>query len=101
MDKISLKTDAELPKNYDFKTAEARWIKNWAENKYFEFNRQNSGELFVVDTPPPYVSADHLHAGHIMSYAQAEFIVRYKRMRGFNVFTRWDLMTMACQRKDL
>ncbi|HOS88115.1 MAG TPA: valine--tRNA ligase [Candidatus Pacearchaeota archaeon] len=86
MDKISLKTDAELPKNYDFKTAEARWIKNWAENKYFEFNRQNSGELFVVDTPPPYVSADHLHAGHIMSYAQAEFIVRYKRMRGFNVF---------------
>jgi len=48
MDKISLKTDAELPKNYDFKTAEARWIKNWARNKYFEFNRQNSGELFVA-----------------------------------------------------
>ncbi len=80
------KIGTDFPKIYDFKEAEKKWIRDWEKNKYFEFNRQNSGELFVVDTPPPYVSADHLHAGHIMSYAQAEFIVRYKRMRGYNVF---------------
>ncbi|MFA5087172.1 MAG: valine--tRNA ligase [Candidatus Paceibacterota bacterium] len=80
------KSVSEFPKSYDFKEAEKKWTNNWETNKYFEFDRQNKGELFVVDTPPPYVSADHLHAGHIMSYAQAEFIVRYKRMRGFNVF---------------
>ena len=39
-----------------------------------------------MDTPPPYVSAEHLHAGHVMSYAQAEFVVRFKRMRGYNVY---------------
>ena len=110
MNKINPQTGAEFPKNYDFKEAEPKWLKKWEENKYFEFKslekgfiprssksevglHDNSpdtlsrpGKLFVVDTPPPYVSADHLHAGHIMSYAQAEFIVRYKRMRGFNVF---------------
>jgi valyl-tRNA synthetase len=103
------KTGSELPKSYDFKEAEKKWIENWETNKYFEFKPREAGfvprspegevglsgssqslsqrdKLFVVDTPPPYVSADHLHAGHIMSYAQAEFIVRYKRMRGFNVF---------------
>jgi valyl-tRNA synthetase len=80
------KSEKDFPKSYDFKETEKKWIETWETNKYFEFNRQNPGELFVVDTPPPYVSADHLHAGHIMSYAQAEFIVRYKRMKGFNVF---------------
>src|SRR5262249_46634768 len=33
-----------------------------------------------------YVSASHLHVGHAMSYAQAEFMVRYQRMNGRKVF---------------
>ncbi len=41
---------------------------------------------FSIDTPPPYVSSAHLHVGHAMSYSQAEFIIRYKRMKGFNIF---------------
>jgi len=82
MDKLNEKTS----KNYDFKVSEEKWRKSWEDNKLFEFSYNEGDELFVVDTPPPYVSADHLHAGHIMSYAQAEFIVRYKRMQGFNVF---------------
>ncbi|MDD5569245.1 MAG: valine--tRNA ligase [Candidatus Pacebacteria bacterium] len=91
-------SEQTFPKNYDFKETEKNWIKIWEENKYFKFKPREAGssgssrtisqqnKLFVVDTPPPYVSAEHLHAGHIMSYAQAEFIVRYKRMRGYNVF---------------
>ncbi|MDD5098111.1 MAG: valine--tRNA ligase [Candidatus Pacebacteria bacterium] len=81
-----MKTEEALPKNYDFKISEEKWRKSWEDNKLFEFSYNKGDKLFVVDTPPPYVSADHLHAGHIMSYAQAEFIVRYKRMQGFNVF---------------
>ncbi|MFA5754914.1 MAG: valine--tRNA ligase [Candidatus Paceibacterota bacterium] len=72
--------------NYDFKIIEEKWRKKWEDDKLFEFNFNEDDKLFVVDTPPPYVSADHLHAGHIMSYAQAEFIVRYKRMQGYKVF---------------
>lgn len=72
--------------NYEFKSIEEKWRKKWEEDKLFEFSFNENDKLFVVDTPPPYVSADHLHAGHIMSYAQAEFIVRYKRMQGYKVF---------------
>ncbi len=75
-----------FPKSYDFKKSEEKWKKTWEDKKLFRFSFKEGDKLFVVDTPPPYVSADHLHAGHIMSYAQAEFIVRYKRMRGFKVF---------------
>ncbi|MFA5432137.1 MAG: valine--tRNA ligase [Candidatus Paceibacterota bacterium] len=78
--------DEIFPKNYDFKTIENKWRKNWNEKELFKFSYKEGDKLFTVDTPPPYVSADHLHAGHIMSYAQAEFIVRYKRMQGYKVF---------------
>lgn len=71
---------------YDAHEIEERWKAFWATEKIFSFDEQSQAPLYVVDTPPPYVSADHLHAGHIMSYAQAEFIVRYKRMQGFNVY---------------
>ncbi|HSW77408.1 MAG TPA: class I tRNA ligase family protein [Candidatus Chromulinivoraceae bacterium] len=71
---------------YDAKEIEERWKAFWATEKVFNFDETSKSPLYVVDTPPPYVSADHLHAGHIMSYAQAEFIVRYKRMQGFNVY---------------
>jgi valyl-tRNA synthetase len=72
--------------SYEFKSIEEKWIKKWENQEIFKFSFNKNDKLFVVDTPPPYVSADHLHAGHIMSYAQAEFIVRYKRMQGYKVF---------------
>jgi valyl-tRNA synthetase len=71
---------------YDAKTIETNAKQLWEKEAIFEFDVNSDKPLYIVDTPPPYVSADHLHAGHIMSYAQAEFIVRYKRMRGFNVY---------------
>ncbi len=71
---------------YDTRATETKWKAFWAAENVFGFDPQSPAPLYVVDTPPPYVSADHLHAGHVMSYAQAEFIVRYKRMRGFNVY---------------
>ena len=76
----------EPSKQYDRMAVENKIKEFWEKEKIFEFSWDGHKPLFSVDTPPPYVSADHLHAGHIMSYAQAEFIVRYKRMRGFAVF---------------
>jgi len=71
---------------YNFKNIETKARELWEKNEIFKFDETSDKPLYVVDTPPPYVSADHLHAGHIMSYAQAEFIVRFKRMNGFNVY---------------
>ncbi|MCB9488677.1 MAG: valine--tRNA ligase [Deltaproteobacteria bacterium] len=75
-----------FPKNYDHKDVEPRLQKRWHEEGIYKFDPADPRPIFSVDTPPPYVSAAHLHVGHAMSYSQAEFIVRYKRMRGFNVF---------------
>ena len=69
----------------DFREREARLKKFWEDNQIYRFEDQADSPIYSVDTPPPYVSADHLHAGHILSYSQAEFIVRYKRMKGYNV----------------
>ncbi|KKT26085.1 MAG: Valine-tRNA ligase [Parcubacteria group bacterium GW2011_GWA2_43_9b] len=76
----------DLSQKYNREDSEKRIKDFWEQEGVFKFDLQSEKPLYIVDTPPPYVSADHLHSGHIMSYAQAEFIVRYKRMRGYNVF---------------
>jgi valyl-tRNA synthetase len=76
----------EISKNYNSREIESKWRDFWEKEGIYKFNPKAKGEIFSVDTPPPYVSADHLHAGHVMSYAQAEFVVRFKRMRGYNVY---------------
>lgn len=76
----------DLPKRYNPREVEPRLRKFWEEQKIYQYHPSSDKPCFSVDTPPPYVSAAHLHVGHAMSYSQAEFIVRYKRMRGYNIF---------------
>jgi len=75
----------ELPKNYDFKVSEPKWQKYWEENKVFRFDPKGKGELYVIDTPPPTVSGK-MHIGHAFSYSQQDFVVRFQRMLGKNIF---------------
>ncbi len=76
----------ELAKRYDHKEIEPKWRAYWEEKQVNAFKYDESKPTYVIDTPPPYVSAAHLHSGHIMSFSQAEFFARYRRMRGYNVF---------------
>ncbi|TSA45526.1 valine--tRNA ligase [bacterium] len=76
----------EISKHYNPQETEPKWREFWEKKGIYKFNPHAKGEVFSIDTPPPYVSADHLHVGHVMSYAQAEFVVRFKRMHGFNVY---------------
>ncbi len=69
---------------YNFKESEPKWEKFWQDNKVNEFNKNSKKEIFSIDTPPPTVSGK-IHIGHIFSYSQADFVARYKRMRGYNV----------------
>ncbi len=75
----------EIPKNYDSERVERKWRKKWKDMGIYAYDPNSNKPTYSIDTPPPYVSGD-LHVGHAMSYTQAEFIARYKRMRGFNVF---------------
>ncbi len=77
----------DFPKNYDYQTVEKKISQYWEDNNIYKFDPSDKDKaVYSVDTPPPYVSSAHLHVGHVMSYSQAEFIIRYKRMKGFNVF---------------
>ncbi|HET6185459.1 MAG TPA: valine--tRNA ligase, partial [Trebonia sp.] len=71
---------------YEHQAVEAAARALWEERDVYRYEAAGSGDVFSVDTPPPYVSAAHLHVGHAMSYSQPDFIVRYRRMRGERVF---------------
>src|SRR5262245_62902071 len=71
-----------LDKTPDLAQVEERARELWEATGIYEFDPTATGPIFSIDTPPPYVSAAHLHVGHAMSYAQADFVVRYQRMRG-------------------
>ncbi len=75
----------ELPKNYDFMEAEKRITEFWEKEKIFAFNKKAKGKIYSIDTPPPTVSGK-MHIGHSFSYSQQDFVARFRKMAGFNVF---------------
>ena len=75
-----------LPKKYDHKTREKHWQQQWGKKGIHAWNESEPREAnYVIDTPPPTVSGV-LHMGHVFSYCHADFIARYQRMSGKNVF---------------
>jgi valyl-tRNA synthetase len=75
-----------LPAQYDQTATEKKWQRHWVEQKTYAWDAAESREnSYVIDTPPPTVSGT-LHMGHVFSYTQADFIARFQRMAGKNVF---------------
>ncbi len=71
---------------------EDKWRAQWEANGTYVFDRTKTREqIYSVDTPPPTVSG-HLHPGSMWSYTHTDFMVRYKRMTGWEVFypMGWD-----------
>ena len=80
------KESKELPKHYDSKESEQRWQVFWEEERIYAFDKDaKDKEIYSIDTPPPTVSGK-MHIGHAFSYAQQDFIARFQRMAGKNVF---------------
>lgn len=69
----------------DFHEIEERVRKFWEERKIFKTKNLSSKNIFSIDTPPPYISGN-MHIGHAFSYSQQDIIIRFMRMRGFNIF---------------
>ena len=74
-----------LPKRYNPRTREPEWRDRWREQGTHRFQPDSSKRLFTIDTPPPTVSGN-LHLGHVYSYSQTDFLARYRRMCGDNVY---------------
>jgi len=73
-------------KQYNFKKIEEKIRKFWDKEKIYKFDFKKKGEVYSIDTPPPYASAGHLHVGHALHYTQFEIIARIMRMSGKNVY---------------
>src|SRR5574338_1267009 len=62
---------------------EKQILKQWEESRIYDFKPE--GDVFVIDTPPPYPSGRPWHIGAASHYAQIDMIARTARMAGKNV----------------
>ncbi len=74
-----------LKEKYEAHSQESAIKEFWLQRKIYSFDKNSSKPTFSIDTPPPTVSGS-LHIGHIFSYLHADFVARYKRMTGHNVY---------------
>ncbi len=63
---------------------ETKWYKFWEENGYFKPTDRKDKENFSIVIPPPNVTGA-LHIGHALNGTLQDIMVRYKRMKGYNV----------------
>jgi len=62
---------------------EKQILKQWNDTHIYDFKPE--GDVFVIDTPPPYPSGRPWHIGATAHYAQIDMIARTARMSGKNV----------------
>ena len=74
-----------LPKRYHPRTTEPALQAQWQQAGTYHFELESERPVYAIDTPPATVSGK-LHLGHVYSYSHADFIARFWRMRGYNVF---------------
>ena len=81
-------------------TIEEKWQKKWEKNGTYTFHGLDDKKTYAIDTPPPFTSGE-LHMGHALSYAYFDFVARYKRMQGFNVYypQGWDTQGFPTETK--
>lgn len=80
---------AKMPEKYDFKKIEKEMLDFWEKHKIHEkANLRNRGKKhFYFLDGPPYTSG-RVHIGTAWNKALKDIALRYKRMRGFDVWDR-------------
>ncbi|HEY3991400.1 MAG TPA: class I tRNA ligase family protein, partial [Ktedonobacteraceae bacterium] len=74
-----------LSKRYEPGSAEPALRDFWQSAGIYRFRREDQRPIYAIDTPPPTVSGN-LHLGHTYSYSHTDFLARFWRMNGYNVF---------------
>lgn len=73
----------ELPKAYEPKAVEPKWLDLWDKGGYFRAEVDHSRTPYCITIPPPNVTGE-LHLGHGLQHAIHDTLIRWKRMSGFN-----------------
>ena len=72
----------ELPKQYDPKDVQPRWISFWNERGYFDADPDPAKKSHTIMIPLPNVTGA-LHMGHALNGTLQDLITRWRRMQGF------------------
>ncbi|WP_318567634.1 valine--tRNA ligase [Salinigranum marinum] len=72
---------------YDPDTVEAEWQDQWVREDTYAYDGEavDPDTVFSIDSPPPTVSGS-LHWGHVYGFTLQDFVARFNRMRGKDVF---------------
>ena len=71
-------------KEYNPNEIEKNWYKKWVEENLFTADNSSEKETFSIVMPPPNVTGS-LHIGHALNLTLQDIMIRYKRMKGYNV----------------
>ena len=74
----------EIPKAYEPKDVEAKWIQRWADLKVFHADPASDKTPYALACPPPNVTGS-LHLGHAVNGTIQDALARFKRMQGHEV----------------
>jgi len=81
--------DMSLSKRYDPGITEPALRDFWQREGTYHFKREGGQpeqrKIYAIDTPP-LTASGNLHLGHAYSYSQTDFMARFWRMNGYNVF---------------
>jgi valyl-tRNA synthetase len=69
---------------YRAEGVEERWQRTWEEEGLYAAEPGRGGESFVIALPPPNVTGA-LHMGHALNASIQDLLIRWHRMRGFDV----------------
>jgi valyl-tRNA synthetase len=76
----------DLPKQYDPRAAQQRWLAFWDERRYWHSRPDPSRRPYTIVIPPPNVTGA-LHMGHALNNTLQDILIRWRRMQGYN--TEW------------
>ncbi len=92
----------EFPKRPNFKEIEKKWLERWTKDLFYiyRFDPKKWDKVYIIDTPPPFTSGEP-HVGTVFGFVWMDFIARYMRMHGYNVYfpIGWDVHGLPTELK--